>query len=341
MNKNKVLIIAEAGVNHNGNIDQAFQLIDIASESGADVIKFQTFNAETLVSHKAQKADYQINNGNCEEKSQFQMLKKLEIPKSWYEKLIQHCENRNIQFLSTGFDEKSNDFLEHLGIPFFKIPSGEITNKPYLEHIAKKGKNVVLSTGMSTLGEVKQAIDILNLNGLVKTMISVLHCNTEYPTPFEDVNLNAMTTMKNELQITVGYSDHTLGISIPIAAVAMGARIIEKHFTLDKSSDGPDHKASLEPEELYLMVKGIRNIEKAIGNYEKKPSFSEKKNIHIVRKSIHLKNQLNKGHLITKNDLIMLRPGDGISPMKIELILGKKINKDLQSLHKLNFNDLG
>lgn len=338
--KNKVLIIAEAGVNHDGDFQKAIKLIDIAAESRANVVKFQTFSAESLVSLNAKKADYQLKNSNDQDQLQFEMLKNLEMPKEWYPKLIDHCVKRKIQFLSTGFDEKSIDFLDNLDLPFFKIPSGEITNKPYLEHISKKNKKIIISTGMSSLIEVKNAIDILTINGLSKSDISVLHCNTEYPTPLEDVNLNAMLTIGEKLNVEIGYSDHTLGLEVPFAAVAMGAKIIEKHFTLDKKSNGPDHRASLEPKEFKNMVDGIRNIEKALGNFEKSPSLSEKKNITIVRKSIHFNKKIYKGYKIKKDDLIMLRPGDGISPMDIDNLIGKKVIKTFPSGHKINFKDI-
>lgn len=336
----KVLIIAEAGVNHDGDFDKAIELIDVAAKSGADVVKFQTFQTEKLVSQKALMAEYQIKNIKDHNNTQYKMLKSLEIPKKWYCKLITHCEKRNIQFLSTAFDEKSNDFLEKLGQPYFKIPSGEITNKPYLEHLGKKKKKVILSTGMSTLEEVKSAVDLLKKNGLTKEMISVLHCNTEYPTQFEDVNLNAMITIRKELGVNIGYSDHTLGIEVPIAAVAMGARIIEKHFTLDINGSGPDHKASLVPKKLKEMVKGIRNIEKALGSFEKRPTLSEKKNIKIVRKSIHLNKNVTKGCQITQKDLIMLRPGDGINPMMLDSIIGRRLTKNLVKGHKIDWKDI-
>lgn len=339
MNKNKVLIIAEAGVNHNGDLKKAIKLIDAAADSGADIVKFQTFKTEFLVSPKAKKAKYQIKNTEGQDNSQFEMLKKLEIPKSWYFKLIEHCKKRNIQFLSSGFDEMSNDFLEELGQSLFKIPSGEITNKPYLLNLAKKRKKVIISTGMSTLEEIEEAVKLFLDNGLTKKMISILHCNTEYPTPFKDVNLNAMNTIKDKLGVIIGYSDHTLGIEVPIAAVAMGAKIIEKHLTLNREEKGPDNKASLGPKGFFEMVKGIRNIEKALGDFKKKPTLSEKKNIAIVRKSIHLKNDLKKGSNITQSDLIMLRPGDGISPMNLEIVIGKKTTKNLVKGKKLNLKD--
>lgn len=332
----KTIIIAEAGVNHNGNIDNALKLIDYASESGADYVKFQTFKAEKLVNISAKKAEYQIKNMTSENDTQFQMLKKLEVAENWYPKLIARCKEKRIQFLSTGFDEESIDFLNLLEIPFYKIPSGEITNKHYLQHISRKGKDIILSTGMATLEDVKAAIEVISYEGIAKDKITVLHCNTEYPTPMEDVNLLAMNQMAKELGVKVGYSDHTLGIEVPIAAVALGACVIEKHFTLDRNLPGPDHAASLNPTELKAMVQAIRNIEKAMsGSGIKEPSPSEKKNIVIVRKSLHLKYDFKKGDIISKDKLIALRPGDGISPMEIDDVLGKKILFDLPEGTKL------
>lgn len=320
----KVIIIAEAGVNHNGDIDLAKKLIDAAAEAKADYVKFQTFKADKITSKDAKKADYQIKNISDNDNSQYAMLKKLEMPDEWHFELIKYAEKKNIQFLSTGFDEESVDFLEKLGISIFKIPSGEITNKPYLQHIARKNKQIIVSTGMATLQEIKDALAVLIEAGTDKNKISVLHCNTEYPTPMKDVNLKAMNLIGDELGVTVGYSDHTLGIEVPIAAVALGAKIIEKHFTLDRSLPGPDHLASLEPEELKSMITAIRNIELAIsGNGLKEPSESESKNIKIARKSIHVIRNIEQGETITQKDLIMKRPGDGISPMEIEKIIGK------------------
>ncbi len=336
---NKTLIIAEAGVNHNGDINLAKELIDVASDAGVDYVKFQTFKTENLVSKEAKKAKYQIKNTN-EAGSQFDMLKKLELDVEAHHLLIDYCAEKNIKFLSTGFDLESLDLLNKLNIDLFKVPSGEITNLPYLENIASFNKPVILSTGMCTLQEVKAAFNVMINNGINKENITILHCNTEYPTPMEDVNLNAMLTIKKELGIDVGYSDHTLGIEIPTAAVALGAVCIEKHFTLDKGMEGPDHKASLEPDELKAMVSAIRNIEKAIGNGVKIPSLSEKENITIARKSIHTNKELIKGHKLTPNDLIMMRPGNGISPMKYEKLIGRKIKTDLNSHHILTLEDL-
>lgn len=336
----KVLIIAEAGVNHNGDINLAKKLIDEAAEAGADIVKFQTFKTEKLVSSLAKKAKYQSENFNDGNDSQFQMLKKLELNENDHLLLIEHCKLRNIQFLSTGFDEESVDDLEKLGINIFKIPSGEITNYPYLKHIGKKQKSVILSTGMSNLGEIEFALNTLIKAGTKREKISILHCTTQYPTPMNEVNLNAMLTIKEAFKVTVGYSDHTLGIEIPIAAVALGAQIIEKHFTLDKTLEGPDHKASLEPNELKSMVSAIRNLEQAFGTGIKEPSASEIPNLLVARKSIHLKNELPKGHILKENDLILKRPGDGISGTNIELVIGKKINSDLEKDHKLSFNNL-
>ena len=338
---NKVLIIAEAGVNHNGDFTIAKQLIDVAASAGADCVKFQTFSADKLVSTKTSLAEYQQKNTEGNETSQYSMLKKLEMPEQWHYDLKQYAVSKNIIFVSTGFGEDSIDLLDKLGMPFFKIPSGEITNKPYLEHIATKAKPVILSTGMSDLTEIKAALDILVANGIAKEMITVLHCNTEYPTPMGDVNLLAMQTIKNELDVAVGYSDHTLGIEVPVAAVALGAVVIEKHFTLDRNMAGPDHRASLEPDELKAMVTAIRNISLAIsGNGEKKPSVSELKNKTVARKSIHLKTNIPAGHIITAGDLEMKRPGDGISPMLIQSVIGKKAKTALPFEHKLTLNDI-
>ncbi len=339
--KNKVIIIAEAGVNHNGDFENAKKLILAAANAGADYVKFQTFKADKLVSKDAQKAEYQKANSKEDEDLQYNMLRKLEMPEQWHYDLIQYANHCGIKFLSTGFDEDSIDFLDSLNIDLFKIPSGEITNKPYLEHIAKKRKPIVISTGMSNLNEIKDAIDILQNQQIYKSQITILHCNTEYPTPMQDVNLLAMNSIKNELEVKVGYSDHTLGIEVPIAAVALGAVLIEKHFTLDRNMVGPDHLASLTPEELKQMVTCIRNIELTIsGNGIKEASDSEKKNIKIARKSIHIKNDLKSGHIIKKDDLIMKRPGDGISPMQIDQIIGSKTLRELKKDVKLSFKDI-
>lgn len=337
----KVLIIAEAGVNHNGNIDLAKKLIDAAADAGADYVKFQTFKAEKLVSKQAEKAVYQQQNMQGDQNtSQFDMLKKLELSEADHHTLIAYCNRRNIRFLSTAFDEESIDLLEKNRIDLYKIPSGEITNLPYLQKIASLHKPVIISTGMCTMQEIKEAVQVMTDGGTGKAEITVLHCNTEYPTPFADVNLKAMLTIQQELNVAVGYSDHTTGIEVPIAAVALGATVIEKHFTLDREMDGPDHKASLEPHELKAMVQAIRNIELALGSSIKIPSASELKNKTIARKSIHLKTALTAGHVLSARDLEMKRPGDGISPMRMNEVIGKKIKTDLPQEYKLSVNDI-
>lgn len=328
----KVLIIAEAGVNHNGDLLIARKLIEAAADSGADYVKFQTFKAENLVTKSAKKAKYQVKNINDGDSSQFQMLKNLEMPYEWHFELRDHANSLGIKFLSTGFDEESIDFLDDLGVDLFKIPSGEITNRPYLKHIAKKGKDVIFSTGMANMQEVLEAMDVFVNEGIDKDRITILHCNTEYPTPMKDVNLKAMTTIQEVLGVHVGYSDHTLGIEVPIAAVALGAKVIEKHFTLDKSLPGPDHIASLDPSELKSMIQAIRNTELAMaGTGIKEPSQSELNNIAVIRKSLHFRKDLQAGHIINENDLIALRPGFGVSPMQIEYYLGKKLNQNVEA----------
>ena len=324
-----VFIIAEAGVNHNGSVDLAKQLIDAASISGADAVKFQTFKAENLVSKNAKKADYQKQTTNASE-SQFDMIKKLELDISMHKELVAYCQEKDIMFLSTPFDHESVKMLNVLGLEIFKIPSGEITNLPYLRHIGSLGKQVILSTGMSNLQEIEDALNILINAGTLKEDITVLHANTMYPTPMKDVNLNAMLTMQKEFDVAIGYSDHTLGIEVDIAAVAMGASCIEKHFTLDKKMKGPDHKASLEPKELKAMVDTIRNIEKALGSSEKKPSPSEYANISFARKSIVAKKDINMGDTLDENNLSVKRPGSGISPMKWDKIRGSVALKNYQ-----------
>ena len=339
--KNKTLIIAEAGVNHNGSIDLAKKLVDVASEARVDYVKFQTFKAKNIVSPFAKKAEYQSKNTKNENNSQFDMLKKLELSDSDHKELISYCESKAVKFLSTAFDLESTDYLDSLGIDFFKIPSGEITNYPYLKLIAQKKKPIILSTGMANMLEIKDALKILLKFGVKKSEITVLHCNTEYPTPMNDVNLKAMLTIGHQFGVKIGYSDHTLGIEVPIAAVALGATVIEKHFTLDRTLPGPDHRASLEPEELKQMVFAIRNVENAIsGNGEKKPSKSEDKNIIIARKSIHLNKDLKKGSVISEDDIIALRPSNGISPMKWNEVIGKIMLKDKKEYYKLNWEDL-
>ena len=322
----KVLIIAEAGVNHNGDINIAKRMIDVAEESAVDYVKFQTFKAENLVKRDAKKASYQIDNTNNTE-SQFSMLKKLELSNKDHNLLIEYCKLKNVKFLSTAFDFESIEFLKNK-LDFYKIPSGEITNLVYLEKVAKLGLSVVMSTGMATMKEVRDALDILVNNGLKKDNITILHCNTDYPTPMEDVNLNAMLSIGKELGVKIGYSDHTLGIEVPIAAVAMGARIIEKHFTLDRNMEGPDHPASLEPDELKAMVSAIRNIETALGDGVKKPSKSEEKNITMARKSIVAIEDIKKGDIFTIKNISVKRPGTGISAMKWHDVLGKQSNNN-------------
>lgn len=321
-----VFIIAEAGVNHNGSVELAKKLIDVASESGADAVKFQTFKAETLVSRSAQKASYQKETTDGKE-SQFDMLKKLELDVATHRELIEYCHTKQIMFLSTPFDLESIELLDSLGLEIFKIPSGEITNLPYLVAIAKLNKKVILSSGMATLQEVRDAFEVLVKNGTQKENITILHANTMYPTPMEDVNLNAMLTIQKELDVEVGYSDHTLGIEVPTAAVAMGASVIEKHFTLSRDMEGPDHKASLESHELQAMVKAIHNIEKALGSFEKKPSPSETPNILVARKSIVALKAIKKGELLSESNLTVKRPAGGINPMRWNEVLGKVANK--------------
>ena len=325
-----VFIIAEAGVNHNGSIELAFKLVDAAIEAGVDAVKFQTFKSENLVSKNTQKAEYQKKTTNSSE-SQFEMLKKLELSFDAYRKLNNYCQDKNIIFLSTPFDHSSINFLYELNLKFFKIPSGEITNLPYLRHIGSLAKQVILSTGMSTLKEVGDALAILIDSGTKKENITVLHANTMYPTPMEDVNLNVMQSIRKEFDVAVGYSDHTIGIEVDIAAVAMGATMIEKHFTLDKTMRGPDHIASLEPKELKAMVTAIRNIEKAVGKNIKTVSPSELENKNIVRKSITAKCSIKKGERLTEDNLIIKRPGTGISPMNWDKILGTVAKNDYQA----------
>ncbi|TGM31709.1 N-acetylneuraminate synthase [Leptospira biflexa] len=325
--RNKTLIIAEAGVNHNGDMKLAEELIDIAFEAGVDVVKFQTFTAENLVTESAKKATYQTLSTDPNE-TQYTMLKKLEISNEEHWKLIDHCKKKNIEFLSTAFDIESLEFLTKLNLNRYKIPSGEITNLPYLKMIGRLNKPVILSTGMSTLGEIEAAIAILEGSGLSRQDLTVLHCNTEYPTPVYDVNLNAMISIRDAFGVSVGYSDHTSGIEISLAAVAMGATVIEKHFTIDKTLPGPDHKASLNPIELISLVKGIRNIEQALGDGIKRPSKSEEKNKNIARKSIVAKCLIKFGDTFSSDNLTTKRPGNGISPMRMDEVFGRVAKRD-------------
>ena len=337
----KVLIIAEAGVNHNGNIMTAKKLIDAASHAKADYIKFQSFKADKLVSPTAKKAEYQSKNMEDSDDFQYNMLKKLELSDQDHLELISYCKKKDIKFFSTAFDVDGVQYLNSLNLDRFKIPSGELTNFPYLKAVAKTNLPVILSTGMATLEEVRNSINVLIRYGTNKDTITVLHCNTDYPTSMLDVNLKAMSSMAKTLGLNVGYSDHTLGIEVPIAAVSLGATVIEKHFTLDRSLPGPDHKASLEPKELKKMVESIRNIEKAMsGTGLKEPSKSELKNIDIARKSIHLSTALKSGSVIEEKNIIPLRPGDGICAMKWEKVIGKKLNTDLEKFTKLSWENL-
>lgn len=320
-------IIAEAGVNHNGSLELAKNLVDKAKEAGADCVKFQTFIASQIVSKNAVKADYQKKQ-TAKSESQHEMLKKLELSFDDFIELNNYCKEIGIEFLSTAFDFESIDFLNQLGMQVWKIPSGEITNLPYLIKIAKLNKKVILSTGMSTMREIEDAVNILKDHGASELII--LHCTTEYPTPYEDVNLNAMLAIKERFGYEVGYSDHTMGIEVPIAAVALGAKVIEKHFTLDRTMDGPDHKASLEPSELKTMVDAIRNIELSMGTGIKEPADSEKKNIAIARKSIVANQSIKKGDILTETNLTVKRPGDGISPMEWFEIIGTKAIRDFE-----------
>ncbi len=339
--RNNVCIIAEAGVNHNGELELAKALIDKAAAAGADYVKFQTFKTENLVSKEARQAEYQKkNNKSGEEATQYEMLKKLELSHQDHLILIDHCRSRNIKFLSTAFDLESIELLLSLGIDLFKIPSGEITNLPYLKKIGGLKKKVILSTGMSIMEEIKEAVEVLVKAGTRKEDISVLHCTTDYPTAMKDVNLNAMLSIRDNLSLPVGYSDHTLGIEVPVAAVALGATIIEKHFTLDRNLPGPDHLASLEPEELKSMVSAIRNIEQAMGSFYKQPTEAETKNRIVARKSIHLAQDLKKGDVIREQDLILTRPGDGISGMEYENVLGKQARMDLLKGSKLKWEEI-
>lgn len=324
-----VFIIAEAGVNHNGQLSLAYELVDVALEAGADAVKFQTFKAEKVISKFAEKADYQKETTEQNE-TMLDMAKKLELSQTDHKDLTVYCQTKGIDFLSTPFDLESIDLLMELGLKTIKIASGEITNLPYLRKIGGLGKKVIMSSGMATLLEVKKALDTLIEFGTSKEEITILHCNTEYPTPMEDVNLNAMLTIRNKLGVQVGYSDHTLGIEIPIAAVALGATVIEKHFTLDRTLPGPDHAASLEPDELKAMVKAIRNIEKAMGDGVKMPSPSETKNIPIARKSIVAKKSIKKGELFSEDNLTVKRPGTGISPMEWDTVIGKAANRNFE-----------
>ncbi len=338
----KTFIIAEAGVNHNGDLETAFKLIDAATDAGADAIKFQTFKSERLVTSSTPKAKYQkANTGSGE--SQLEMLKRLELTNDNFKRLFSYCREKNIIFMSTPFDEKSADMLDRLGMNIFKIPSGEITNKPLIQHIAAKNKPVILSTGMSYLNEVEKAVrwiyDIWNKSGF-NQQLTLLHCVSNYPAHAKDVNLYAMNTLKAAFGLSVGYSDHTLGIEMPIAAVAIGAKVIEKHFTLDRNMKGPDHKASLEPDELKAMVKAIRNVEKAMGDGIKRPTEKEEETRIIARRSLVAKKDIKKGSVIRSGDIIIKRPGNGILPEFKEIIKGMKARKNIIADSVIKWDDL-
>jgi N-acetylneuraminate synthase len=335
-----VIIIAEAGVNHNGDINLAYKLVDAAAAAGADYIKFQTFITELIVDKKAEKADYQklrTSGGD----SQFEMIKKLELSFDDFHNIKLYCKKKNIKFLTTVADLFSLSKIDEFDLDFIKIASGELTNSLFLEKVALKNKPVILSTGMANLGEIESALKILNSGGISLTEITVLHCNTEYPTPYEDVNLSAMNTIGEAFKVKVGYSDHTLGIEIPVAAVALGAKIIEKHFTLDKNLPGPDHSASLEPDELKLMVDSIRNVEKALsGSGRKEPSNSESRNKVVVRKSLFASKHIKKGDFYSEDNIILKRPGNGIAASEALQILGKAASRDIGGGEKLTYQDI-
>ncbi|MFA5156146.1 MAG: N-acetylneuraminate synthase [Candidatus Omnitrophota bacterium] len=330
MKSYRTFIIAEAGVNHNGSIRMAKKMIDVAAAAGVDAVKFQTFQAALLASKFAPKAEYQLKTTQQNE-SQFQMLKKLELSAGAHKELIAHCKKSGVIFLSTPFDLESIDLLNSLGLMILKIPSGEIINLPYLRKIGSLKKKIILSTGMADLFEVKRALSILMQSGTPKQQITVLHCHTDYPTAYKDVNLLAMLSIKNRFKINIGYSDHTPGIEIAIAAVALGAKVIEKHFTLDRTMNGPDHRASLEPDELAAMVAAIRNLEKAMGNGIKRPTASEIKNKTVARKSLIAARYIQKGEKFTVGNLTVKRPGFGISPMDWDRVLGKTAKKDFMA----------
>ncbi|MBS1189845.1 MAG: N-acylneuraminate-9-phosphate synthase [Rhodocyclaceae bacterium] len=326
-NSSRTLIIAEAGVNHNGDLALAMGLVDAAAEAGADLVKFQTFSADRLVTRTALKADYQAQQTGAGE-SQHAMLKRLELSPAMHEALVAHCAERHIGFFSTGFDIESVELLTGLGQRLFKIPSGELTNLPYLRYIGGLGGEVILSTGMATLGEVEAAIEVLEAAGTPRARITVLHCTTEYPTPMHEVNLRAMLSMGDAFGVRVGYSDHTQGIEVAVAAVALGAEVIEKHFTLDRSLPGPDHQASLEPEELKALVAAIRNVEVALGDGIKRPTPSEARNRPIARKSIVAARDIKRGEILDACNLAIKRPGTGLSPMRWDEVVGTPASRD-------------
>lgn len=333
----RTLIIAEAGVNHNGSLDLALQLVDAAKSSGADAVKFQTFRADLLATRSAHKAAYQERT-TAKEESQLQMLRRLELDEDAHRRLIKHCDEIGIQFLSSPFDKKSADLLASMNLPIFKVPSGEITNIPFLEHIARKGKPIILSTGMSTLGEVEEAVRVLQESGAAK--LTLLHCVTEYPAPYDEVNLRAMLTLRQAFGLPTGYSDHTPGIEIAIAAVALGSEVIEKHFTLDRSLPGPDHMASLEPTELQQMVAAIRHVEDALGTGIKRPAKCEVPNISVARKSIVAASALPAGHRLSEADMDIKRPGDGLAPKSLPSLVGRTLRVALDADQTIHWDHL-
>lgn len=339
MRPSRTLIIAEAGVNHNGSLETACRLVEAAAQAGADVVKFQTFRADRLVAPGAPKADYQQRTTGADE-SQLDMVRRLELTPNDHRVLLAHCAQSGIAFLSTPFDLESIELLRGLGIATGKVPSGEITNKPYLQAMARAFERLIISTGMCTLQDVRDALDVVLQAGARRERITLLHCNTEYPTPMADVNLRAMRTLADEFGTEVGYSDHTEGIEVPIAAVALGAQVIEKHITLDRNMPGPDHRASIEPDELKAMVRAVRNIELALGSARKEPSPSEQQNMDIARRSIHLARAVPSGRPLAADDLVMLRPGSGISPMRMDEVLGKIVRHDLPAGHLLRPTDM-
>jgi len=335
MNNNNVLIIAEAGVNHNGDLNLALELVEAAANAGADCVKFQTFKTASLTTNQADLASYQKTKIKGIG-SQSELLKSLELSDEMHFLIKSHCKKCNIGFLSTAFDDESLTFLNSLNVPFFKVPSGEITNKPFLKKIGSYQKPIILSSGASTLEEVRDALKIFELSGLPSSFITVLHCNSEYPSPYSDVNLNAMISLRDKLGISVGYSDHTLGIEVPIAAVALGAVVIEKHLTIDTRLVGPDHNASIEPDSFKLMVQAIRNIEKSMGDGIKQPSKSEIKNQMLIRKSIVAKKDICKGSVFSSENITTKRPGDGLSPMKWDLVIGSVANRSYKINEKID-----
>lgn len=327
------IIIAEAGVNHNGSLDQAKELVCVAKQAGADYVKFQSFNPANLVSPKAQLAKYQA--ADSEAKTQFDMLSELILTTEEFHELSAYCKEQDIPFISTPFDPESVDFLDALDVPFFKVSSGDITNRPLLERMIATGRPVILSSGNSTMAEVEAVVKLFTDRGYTNENLAVLHCTSEYPAPFEDLNLRAMHAITETTGMTSGLSDHSPGVEAAVAAVAIGARIVEKHFTTDKSLPGPDHKASLDPQELQRLVAEVRHVEQALGTGEKAPKTSERKNLDIIRRSIHYKRELKTGHVIQMEDLVMLRPGNGISPMDYDTVIGKTLTVEVAAYDML------